>query len=175
MVFTAADIQRCVDRGIDIERRDAMGWTPLHGAAAYGSADTVRALLKAGAEIDARTTNDAETPLHKAAWFAKPDITAALLDAGADPNVRKDNGYTPLHFAAILTELHFPGQSRAEVMRLAPSKAKIVRALLSAGANPRARDDMYGDQPADLAAKTLLRTHPVNLELDEARRNSRTH
>lgn len=48
---------------------DECGCTPLHGAAFAGSVDTCRALLDAGANVNAqdRACMDLRTPLHKAA------------------------------------------------------------------------------------------------------------
>ncbi|MBD0866017.1 MAG: ankyrin repeat domain-containing protein [Rhodobacteraceae bacterium] len=166
---TADDVGTCLAAGANIEARDPlMGWTPLHHAAFASTLEAVQVLIQAGANVEART-NDGETPLHKAAWFGRPNIAAALLDAGADPDARDEKGYTPLHFAATLMELHFPGMTRDEVMGWMPGKAGTARLLLNAGANPKARDDEYGAQPADLAAHTLMQNHAVSRELHIAR------
>ena len=67
--------------------------TPLHTAATAGVA---RALIEAGAEIRA-TTSNGNTPLHTAATAG---VARVLLAAGADVNAIRDNGATPLHIAA---------------------------------------------------------------------------
>jgi ankyrin repeat protein len=73
---------------------------PVAAAAMRHDAATVRALLKAGKDVNA-AQGDGMTALHWAAMNGDADLTAALLYAGA--NVRATTrlgGYTPLHLAA---------------------------------------------------------------------------
>jgi hypothetical protein len=104
--------------------RGADGFTALHLAAFFGGAETVDALLRAGADPDADQENPLRVrPLHAA--VASGDARAAwlLLDAGADPNVRQRGGYTPLHGAAHNGD------------------ADVVRMLLQHGADPALTND----------------------------------
>jgi uncharacterized protein len=48
------------------------GETPLHRAAAFGEAETIRLLKDAGAVIDAKDGNG-ETPLSWASWYGRPN------------------------------------------------------------------------------------------------------
>jgi ankyrin repeat protein len=57
-------------------------------AAANGDLELVRALLKAGADPNFRTT-DGETPLMAAARSGKVDVAKVLLAAGADINAKE--------------------------------------------------------------------------------------
>ena len=54
--------------------------------------------------LAAKFTDREITPLHLAVIRQKPDIAAVLLDKGADPNARDKFGWTPLHYAACLTD-----------------------------------------------------------------------
>lgn len=55
--------------------------TPLHRAAAFGSDDTIRMLISAGARIDARDTHG-DTPLGWASWYTRPDSILRQLCYG---------------------------------------------------------------------------------------------
>jgi ankyrin repeat protein len=76
------------------------GFTALHYAAFFGSPEAVRALVAAGGDVEARSTNQEfapeATPLHSAAAAGRMDNAEALLEAGADPNARQHGGFTPL-------------------------------------------------------------------------------
>jgi ankyrin repeat protein len=76
------------------------GFIALHYAAFFGSPDVVRALVAAGADLEARSTNQEfapeATPLHSAVAAGRMDNAEALLEAGADPNARQHGGFTPL-------------------------------------------------------------------------------
>ncbi len=76
------------------------GFTALHYAAFFGSPEAVRALIAAGADLEARSTNQEfapeATPLHSAVAAGRIDNAEALLEAGADPNARQHGGFTPL-------------------------------------------------------------------------------
>ena len=85
--------------------RDEQGRTPLMLAAEYGAADTVKALLDAGADVSVDDGSDAqETALIKAINHASADrleVISRLVQAGADLERRHgEAGMTPLMFAA---------------------------------------------------------------------------
>jgi ankyrin repeat protein len=64
------------------------GETPLHRAAAFGTEDTVRLLLDAGAVVDARDMNGA-SPLSWASWHLRPIPILRRLCYG-DFSIRPD-------------------------------------------------------------------------------------
>jgi len=57
------------------------GETPLHRAAAFGSEETIRMLIDAGAQVDARDANG-DSPLSWASWRIRPDSILRLLCFG---------------------------------------------------------------------------------------------
>ena len=52
--------------------------TPLHRAAAFGTEETIRLLLDAGATIDAKDMNG-DSPLSWASWYLRPDAILRKL------------------------------------------------------------------------------------------------
>ena len=71
--------------------RNPMLVQPLHSAVAARDAASVRALIAAGADVDARQQRGV-TPLHAAAHHGDAELVALLLDAGADPALADDDG-----------------------------------------------------------------------------------
>ncbi|MHB1021847.1 MAG: ankyrin repeat domain-containing protein [Acidobacteriaceae bacterium] len=140
-VFEAAACGDC-DRLKVLLREDAMrvlsvagdGWTPLHLAAAFADARTVRMLLEHGAHVHQRSHNPLKSqPLHSCLALSKsPEIVQALIDCGADVNATQAGGYTALHQAAVA------------------GSEKLVTLLLQAGADPKLRCDQ-GKTAADYA------------------------
>ncbi len=91
------ELQRLLAAGgvdVNAENREE---TLLYKAAFYGKIDFVRLLLRAGARVNARTSEHRCTALHVAASRSDSlDILAELLAAGADANARSELGHTPL-------------------------------------------------------------------------------
>jgi ankyrin repeat protein len=71
--------------------RNSMRVTALHAAAAARDADTARALLDRGAEVDARQ-QAGYTALHAAAEHGDVPLVDLLLARGADASLRSDDG-----------------------------------------------------------------------------------
>jgi hypothetical protein len=84
-------------------RNDAMfGRTLLHEAVCCDNLDCVRALLRAGANVNA--TNDPMydwTPLHEAVTHASARMTALLLLAGADTSLVTHSGETAFDLLTV--------------------------------------------------------------------------
>jgi uncharacterized protein len=77
------------------------GWTALHLAAFFGRRETAKALLDAGAAIDALAHNRrANMPLHAATAGRRVDLVDLLLEHDADVNSTTAEGWTQLHLAA---------------------------------------------------------------------------
>lgn len=63
--------------------RDARtrGETPLHRAAAFGTTETIRLLLDAGAQVDARDAHG-DSPLSWGSWYGRPTEVLRMLCFG---------------------------------------------------------------------------------------------
>jgi len=82
-----------------IHARDKDESTPLHCAAWKGHPEVVAFLLSAGANANAKNTNDhwGTTPLHAAAHANQAAIVDLLIGQGAELNAEDLNGKTALH------------------------------------------------------------------------------
>ncbi len=99
-------VRSILRHGVDITATNDNGWTALHHAASCrfhweDNSGTVRILLKAGADIEAKTTRGSITPLDLAVSTRETSCNTilALLEGGAAVNVRRAFGQTPLHGA----------------------------------------------------------------------------
>ena len=150
--------------------------TALHLAARFSSASITAALVKAGAEVNARDDRH-QTPLHCAVKFnTSADVIRKLIECGADVDACDDGRQTPLHNAAwynravvpVLVELGAKvnvlgshnrsplygaafGSFSCEVNRNA------VIALCAAGAEPNLGVSPLEDEDVGERMKTLIR------------------
>jgi len=85
-----------VETGAFMRDARTLGETPLHRAAAFGSEETIRLLLEAGAKVDAKDANG-DSPLSWASWHLRPDAILMMLSHGSftihpDRNSTYDHG-----------------------------------------------------------------------------------
>lgn len=114
-----------IDRGADVDTREADGSTALHWAAQHGHEPVLTALLDAGADPDA-SSRYGITPLALAATNGDTATVSLLLDAGADVNSTSREGQTALMSAAL------------------NGRAETIRVLLEAGAKIDAAESYRG-------------------------------
>jgi ankyrin repeat protein len=119
--------------GVDIDCRDAKGYTPLILASYNGHESTTRLLLAAGAAVDIGDGARGNSALMGVAFKGYDRIARILIDAGADVNARNGSGQTALMMASLF------------------ARTDIVEMLLSAGAD-RSMSDDAGNSAASLAA-----------------------
>jgi|GEM_PF-3025669 len=153
----SADLtRRLIAFGLDLERPDDHGRTPLTNAIVHRNYPVIHALLEAGAKTDGllgfgsdpTTTclllqygadpNDpderGETPLMTAAALGEDVWALHLLEGGADPNLQDARGRT-----ALMHSLTGPLQLQHSYVTLA-SKAIVAEVLLKHGADVNVRD-----------------------------------
>jgi ankyrin repeat protein len=80
------------------DRPNQVGSMPLHLAAMNADPGPLRALIAAGARVNARDP-DGATPLHMAAYASRTENAVILLQAGADPLLKTNIGRDVLSMA----------------------------------------------------------------------------
>jgi ankyrin repeat protein len=123
-------------------------WTALMYAARDGAPEATRALLDAGADINAQDP-DGTTPLVRAIWNSHYDTAKVLLERGADPNILDTSEMGALYAAVDMSSL-------GEVYGTPPRKVKdtataldIVKLVIAKG----------GKVDAKLKSAALQRNH----------------
>lgn len=127
-----------------VNSTDARKTTPLIYAALFGNPESVRILLNAGADVDARNDTGLSALIVAA---CNPEMARMLVDKGAGVNAKTNQGRTPLIVAASCTG-SFP----------------TLKLLLAKGADVKAADGM--GNTALLAAASYSGYDNVKLLID---------
>ena len=102
MSHNASCVQMILEKGNDVNYRDADGYAPLHHSCRYTfDIQNVKALLDRGADKNA-TTALGHSPLMIAAFNRRTDIARLLLDSQVDLNIQGKDGGSALHHAIMV-------------------------------------------------------------------------
>ena len=130
LLETEADVNQADD--------STHGQTKLFASAQEGYAKVVRALLKAGANVNQADTTNGCTPLYVSAQIGHVEVVRVLLEAGADVNqAGTTHGRTSLYVSYL------------------NGHVEVLRTLLEAGAVIDQGDDSTGN-PSSIAATCVV-------------------
>lgn len=178
-------VELLLKEGADIIIDDE-GWTPLNWAVVIGSTEITTALFAQGVDLDAGI-DGRNKALFLAAEEGHDKVLQKLLNNGASVNAKDDWGSTALDFAVSAGKeptVRALLQNRADInsrdvygnhaLHWAVSWEGIVRLLLEAGSNFRAKNDSgqtalcWASQNGSLAvAQLLLKSHADANSQDE--------
>ena len=121
----------------NVNARDNFKWTPLHFACHAGILDVVELLLNNGADLEARTLNEA-TPLMRAIESARPEVVQYLVDRGAQVRTENKKGVNavPAFSTTALAHQHVLFCEIHVRVRLAVFRANASRPLRGVGRFP---------------------------------------
>ncbi len=116
-------VEKAIANGLDVKGAlNQEGWTALMIAANRGHIEAIKALIQAGANIEAKD-KAGWTPLMYAASEGRTEAIKVLVQAGAKLETKDKDGLTPLMIAAV-------------------NKFEAVKALIQAGAKFDAKDNL---------------------------------
>jgi len=86
---------------VTINTKNCLGETPLHVAAIRGDVKAIKALIKAGADINAQGEHH-YSPLHEAVEQGNSEVVRLLVGACARKDLKDNDGVTPVELAELL-------------------------------------------------------------------------
>ena len=130
--------------------------TPLITAASYGDAAVALVLIQAGADLEARASDDSGgvpggTALLHAAVFGMTDVVDVLAAAGAQIDGIEE-GAAVGDVARWLADASTDGRVRALVMAADHERLSVIDALVAAGTPVDATDPAFGGHPLRTSA-----------------------
>lgn len=143
----APAIKTLLERGANLRLPNTRGITPIMAAAGLGSTDadtrgfyttedvqqrsieSLKLLLAAGADINAKDGTRGLTPLHEAARWGWNDVVRFLVEHGADLQAKDNRGMTPIDSAMGKAGGNSRGGQRIDVHE---DTAALLRQLMAA-------------------------------------------
>lgn len=107
-----------VDAGGDVNWRGPKAMTLLHFASINGNTAMVRALVRRGADIEAKEETTGATPLSVACVRTGESAIPVLLELGANPHAKAADGYTPY----ALVQQFMSSETKTFIERFAASE-----------------------------------------------------
>jgi ankyrin repeat protein len=162
-----------IELGVDINKTDGWGWTPLHHAYFKGNTKIIKILVDHGADINkCGKYKGIDTPLifsltseYTIAIHNRFDVTTCLIDLGADLNKKSMDGYTPLikvcqkedqYLMEYLVEhgadvnQHDRNKNIPLIIACQKENKKIIKYFVEHGANVNVKNKK-GDTPLTIA------------------------
>lgn len=184
-----------LERGARLNTKPGQ-WSPLHYAVFAGHRELTQALIKQGADIDARSTNGSSV-LMMAIYEGHEDLVRTLIEKGADRSVKNDWGDGGLEWAMRFDRLKIarmitspeefniavsePKQKWGEARRslgMSPQLEKLLRMrdlVLERGLSPTTIDERIAAERARIVRKEFdrkaLPPRATALEITASRKN----
>ena len=93
--------EQLVKDGAPMEIKNCHGLTPLQVVCTKKDAEMVAVLLRAGCQVNAKSSSGGKSALAMAAFVGHMDIFEMLINHGADVDCLDDHGWTTLHEAIL--------------------------------------------------------------------------
>jgi uncharacterized protein len=154
----AAAAQVLLAAGAPVDGPPGARETPLITAASYGDADVAAVLIAAGADLEARASQDAGgvpggTAMLHAAVFGMTEVIDLLVAAGAKVNSIEEAAAAGQHESWIEGGFDREAGIRALVMAADHQRLDSIDALLQAGVDVDATDSRWGRHPLRIAVQ----------------------
>ncbi|NOT69879.1 MAG: quinoprotein dehydrogenase-associated putative ABC transporter substrate-binding protein [Hyphomicrobium sp.] len=133
-----ARIAFLIEKGADVNKLDAQGYTALHSAARHRRAELISALLAYKADPNV-LDSDGFSALHHAVLRDHPASVKALASRGANVEALTKTGFTPLALA-IIEDKYKAAMALIEAganVEVAVGDAKLTPLMLTAGKEAR--------------------------------------
>jgi uncharacterized protein len=158
-------IQTLLAAGANPNAALASGAKPLIVAMQYRHTAAALALLEGGADVTLRDRGG-NTALHLAAQVGDMRLVRALLGQGIDPNVRTPTSTVPAAARGGGGRGAPPGEQTPLMVAARADHADVMRALVTAGANPALRAQDGTTLLIAAASGARLKTFTYAYELD---------